>query len=99
MGLSDRHDARTFRHFARLDANGNVVAIVEVVDEPGYDADNNPFIQEPIDTPTFIHIDITDLHPYDFAGVRAIKANVTARNKSKIRADLETRNKASRDGG
>lgn len=99
MGLPDKHDNRTFRHFARLDANGDVVAIVEVVDEPGFDSDNKPFSQEPADTSTIVHVDITDLHPYDFTGVRAVKASVTARNKAAIRADLKIKNKAPRDGG
>ncbi len=32
MGLKDPHDPRTFTHFAKLNADGSVAAIVEVAD-------------------------------------------------------------------
>lgn len=98
MGIRDKHDPREcgFRHFAKLDANGNVVAIVEVLDSPDSDSDGQAIPREPKDSPLALHVDITDLHPYDFTGVKTTKANVTAKNKGAIRSDLESKNKVSR---
>lgn len=98
MGIRDKHDPREcgFRHFAQLDANGNVIAIVEVLDSPDSDQDGKPIVREPKDSPSALHVDITDLHPYDFTGVKTTKANVTSKNKGAIRSDLESKNKVSR---
>lgn len=61
MGLpSGTHDPRTFRHLAKLAKDGSVIAIVEVAD--GY--------ADPIDGEQSRYVEVTDLYPYDFAGVR-----------------------------
>lgn len=98
MGIRDKHDPREcgFRHFAKLDANGNVIAIIEVLDSADNDQDGKSIVREPEDSPSALHVDITDLHPYDFTGVKTTKANVTAKDKGAIRADLITKNKAPR---
>lgn len=98
MGIPDKHDPREagFRHFVKLDGNGNVLAIVEVLDQPEANAQGQMVPIEPVDTPAAVHVDVTDLAPYDFGGVRATKANVTSRDKAAIKADLRTKNKVVR---
>jgi hypothetical protein len=62
-------DQRRFRHFARLDSAGAVVAIVEVADT----------IAEHYDTADTLYVEVTDLYPYDFQGVRVALPVLTAR--------------------
>ena len=59
MGLPDKHDSRRFNHFAVLDADGNVISIVEIADGRG----------APVATGDQRIVDVTDLHPYDFTDV------------------------------
>ncbi len=60
MGIaSGSHDQRTFRHYAKMGADGSVVAIVAV-------AEGSP---APIDGEHSLYVDVTDVHPYDFRGV------------------------------
>ncbi len=53
MGIPDKHDPRSFNHFAQFDADGNLTAMIEV-------ADTAP---EPESTPERVHVDVTDLMP------------------------------------
>lgn len=53
MGLADPHDKRTFTHFAKLDADGNVIAIVEVAD--------GSVVSSPPGLDGRVHVDVTDL--------------------------------------
>ena len=66
MGLADRHDPRTFRHFTKVAADGSVAAIVEV-------AEGTP---DPTDAAGSLYVEVTDLHPYDFGKARIIAAPV-----------------------
>lgn len=58
--IRDRHDDRLFRHYAKLDANGSVTAVVEVA--AGSD-------QPPTETGDYL--EITHLHPYDEKKLKA----------------------------
>ena len=60
MGLADPHDPRTFTHFARFDASGHVIAIIEIADSalasgahPDQDGSNR------------LHVDVSDLAKHD----------------------------------
>jgi hypothetical protein len=64
--IRDRHDDRLFRHYAKLDANGSVTAIVEVA--AGSD-------QPPTDSGDFL--EVTAIHPYDAQKLAAF-VNATA---------------------
>lgn len=68
LSNSREPEQRTFRHFAKLDANGVIVAIVEV-------ADGAP---DPIDFAASVYVDVTDLWPYDLSAVRAKPFDVLA---------------------
>lgn len=57
MARSDRHDSRQFDHYAKLDADGHVVATVEVA------AGSDP----PTDA---VYVFVTDCYPYNFDGVQ-----------------------------
>lgn len=74
MGLPDKHDKREFRHFAKIDADGHVVAVLEI-------ADGQP---DPADGVGSLYVEITDLHPYEFTDVTvpldAVQAAVGARD-------------------
>ena len=75
MGRADPHDRRTFQHYAKLNARGAVVAIVEVADgstpPPGGEA---------------IYLDVTDAYPYDFTDVTI---EVTRDNQAQPAVDYE----------
>lgn len=95
MGLKDPHDSRTFTHFAKLNPDGTVAAIVEVADSalPNFDpgADGN------------CYVDVTDLRttgldvyaltvdpslviPGDSKSVAAIEAMTTAATLASAKA-------------
>ena len=59
MSLPDKHDPRRFRHFAQLNAEGAVIATVEVADGLPVPAG---FAEQTV-------AEITDCYPYDFGGV------------------------------
>lgn len=58
--IPDKHDDRLFRHYAKLGADGTVLAIVEVAvgaDQPAPDTGDV--------------IEVTAIHPYDAPKLRA----------------------------
>lgn len=59
---SGTHDPREFTHLAKLGADGSVVAIVEIADAA---------VQTFLDTTDVLHVDVTDLYPYDFGTTKA----------------------------
>lgn len=81
--IKDKHDPRSFRHFAKLAADGTVLAVVEV-------AAGAPM---PPEADAFLHVDVTALHPYDLSGVKISKATVDTRDHQAIAAALKTANK------
>lgn len=59
---SGTHDPRTFTHLAKLGADGSVVAIVEIADDA---------VQTFLDQSDALHVDVTDLYPFDFGTTKA----------------------------
>lgn len=91
-------DKRTFRHFVRFSPDGSVEAIIALADgshaAEAYDRGDD------IDNAGTLHVDVTPLHPYDFTGVRVKPADVAAKRRDAIAADLKAQNKgAGKDRG
>lgn len=85
--LSGNHDKRRFRHFAKMAADGSVSATVEV-------ADGTP---DPTDGAGSVFVEITDLHPYDFGGVKVRAKSVTDRDRDAIKTELRTKDQGRPD--
>ena len=86
MGFKDPHDPREFRRFAKIDAKGDIVAMVEV-------ADSAP---DPVSTDEALHVEISALGRVDLSDVA-----VQTRLKPLIRAARAEMAKDARvaDGG
>lgn len=91
MGLPDKHDPRLFQHYAKFDRDGNVVAVVEIVDGAmnevvnGFAVSRSPLT---LDTPDFVHVNVTDIYPYDVVGVKVTKAKIQTKDQTIIKAAL-----------
>ncbi len=83
MSIPDKHDKRRFRHVVQLAADGTVLAVIEV-------ADGHPL---PPDSDAVLHVDATPLYPFDFTGVKLLKAVVDTRDAPMIQAALKLANK------
>lgn len=79
---SGTHDKRTFRHFAKLAADGSIAATVEVA--AGF--------PDPVDGEGHVYVDVTELHPYDFRGVKVKAKDLSDRNGRALIADLKAKN-------
>ncbi len=89
MGLPDKHDSRLFNHVAKIDADGNVVAVLEVADASIESAC--------ADAPT-PYVNITDLYPIDLTNAKVAKSLVKDQKKADHRA-LHDALKAIKDRG
>jgi hypothetical protein len=90
MGLKGSdNDPRLFQHFAKLNPDGSVAAIVEVADT---DAEAYK------DTRGTLFVNVTDLYPYDFAGVKVLALPLDPMlAKQAARTQLATLNKVPRN--
>ncbi len=83
-GAHPSHDHRTFRHWAKLAADGTVLAVTEIA------ADTT---EHPTDPAGSLSVDVTALYPYDFTGIKASATKVAAGDTAGVIADLAAANK------
>jgi hypothetical protein len=84
MGLkSTTRDKREFRHYAVIADDGSISAIT-------FRAEGTP---APEDTTAHTHVDVTDLHPYDFTDVTVSHGSVVSKDRAAIHASLKAQNK------
>ena len=91
MGLkSTTRDPRTFRHFARMAADGTVAAVIALADgsltAEAFDRG------EDIDEAKNVYVDVTDLYPHDLRTARVKTVDVARKDRAAIAADLKTQN-------
>jgi hypothetical protein len=83
-------DPRTFQHYAKLDAQGNVIAIVEV-------AETEIKLGSPdewTDDQRRVYVNVTRLYPYQLDGAKVPPKMVTDRDFAAARAVLQAHSAA-----
>jgi hypothetical protein len=89
MGLMNagnhERDPRTYQHYAKLDAQGNVVAIVEVADSAVQVGSDDEFTDEQKQ----VYVNVTNLHPHHLDGAKVDAKLVRDRDFTKARAALK----------
>ena len=83
-------DHRTFQHYAKLDAEGHVIAIVELAD----DAIDMSAKDQYTDSAGHVYVNVTTFGPHhDLHGVQVSPQHVKARDFTKARAELKAANR------
>lgn len=82
MGLKDRHDARLFTHFIKLNADGTVAAIVERADQA----------PPPVDGAGSVYVDITEFRKSkSIVNLYALKLDAMAVQVAMAEPDMDRR--------
>lgn len=93
MGLADPHDPRTFTHFAKLNPDGSVAAIVEVADTDVYvnhpSADGNVYVDVTALRSQRIDVDAVVISTKVLEDARALAPQDQAQLKSVFRMEAE----------